>query len=1122
MRNNRMRGILKTALFIVLSLSLVSIDDGVVLAAGFRPQITIINSDASLPEPEPDNTGNITWIAGQEYEYDSGEELVVEVDYDLRLFKAVYVNNKELTLNTDYHLEEGSTIISFDYNYVKDLPLGKHEVMVAYNNGEEFYTSFNVYENEKTSELVVPDTGSSFLGFLSEKSIKGVNVFIVPLIGGCVVFALLKMKSLRKNRSRVLANWSKKGTQITGNRIMKSRTMVLNFMHDHIVRLRHSRTKASFRIPRFGMRTVSMVIVFTTVVGVIGVSTIQQEANVEVNAIPEELVNSESLAITTSNEEYNQEIDLSDGSVFVYTSQNVVVNNATRNGYQLFVSTNSDKYNDLSLNGSIEGDGRIVASDGTTATPQALDVDNWGYMVEDIESSDTPSANSLWIGVPVLGSENLIKSLNGSTATGSTTKVYYGFNVTNNLSDGNYWGTGNSTVIYRAVANPILEYYINYNCNGGSGIISSEIKEAGKSAVLNDGASCSKANARLVRWNTAADGSGTNYELGTQYDKDADLQLFAVWEAMPELVTYTLSYNTNGGAEIIESQSQENRDGHAVFNIMDIVPTREGYDFLGWNENSGATEADYNAGDELITANTNTVLYAVWKMTPVTPEEPSYTHVLKYNANGGSGAPGTQTQITSTISTRFIISSVKPTRNGYDFKGWALDSAANVAQYQPGASIDVDGLTLLYAVWELIPETQHTFSLQYDANGGSGAPATQTITTTNRSATFIIDAVEPSRSDYTFMGWSTSSSATLAGYQAGNSINVTASSTMLYAVWKKNESVKVTDITIAGDKSEILLNSSTPMATLTATVAPSNATNKSVSWSSSNNNVAKVSSNGIVTATGPGRASITVQANDGSGKRATYNITVKKKVIVIIGASQVVRFKGASYANIKEYSSSKGNVYKTSDGSLNFVAKSGTGFEYQISGEGWTNTKSIINGYSGSKEFVEFYVYFPMAGNGAKEFTCGNQTKNDYYISNSNAKINAFAVGYRNSIKSLRDSGYQVNGIVVSLHPVRPLSTSGKYVVANSNTTNRCKKEYRSNYKYYQFNKAMNHDVSALNYANLQYLGLFHEIMDTSNDEKYTRKAGWTDYETVEDGIHWNNATAKKYFNFMLGKNGSL
>lgn len=1086
-----------------------------VSAAGFHPQITISNSNASLPEPDQssDNTGIISWITNQEYEYDSGEELVMEVDYDLRFFKAVYVNNKELALNVDYHLEEGSTIISFDYNYVKALPLGKYDVSIAYSNGKEFQTFFEVYENQEDSELVVPDTGGPFMGFLSEMGANRIGSCFVLAVVVCILFVLLK------NKNRI----SKSYKNVTYSHISKLYTTIRNAMHNRITRLQSSKKKVSFRIPRFGIKTISMLIASVTVVGIVGINLIHREANVTVNAIPEEeSAMGESLSITATNENYEQEIDLTNGDMFVYTSQNIVVNDITRNGYQLFVSTSSDKYNDLSINGSIEGEERITASIGTTALPQILDNDSWGYMIEDAESINAPTTDSLWTGVPVLGSENLIKSVNGPTMAESATKVYYGFNITNNLPDGKYWGTGNSTVVYKAIANPVLEYYIDYNCNGGSGNIEREIKEAGKAALLNNGEGCSRANARLVGWNTAADGSGTNYTLGAQYDEDKDLTLFAVWEALPELTTYTLSYNTNGGTGTIEPQSQENRDGYATFVITNIIPTRDGYEFLGWSINNDATEADYSAGDTLLTTNTNMVLYAVWKSGPVIPDEPSYTHILRYNANSGSGAPGTQTQITSTASTSFTISSIKPTRSGYNFKGWALDSATSVAQYQPNASIIVSGSTLLYAVWELIPATQYTFSLQYNANGGTGAPATQTITTTSRTATFTISTIEPSRNNYTFIGWSTSSSATSVGYQAGSSIDVTASNTVLYAVWKQNAPVKVSEITIASNKSEILLNSATPTATLTATVAPDNAANKSVSWSSNNNNVAKVSANGLVTATGPGRAIITAQANDGSGKRATYSIAVKKKVVIIIGASQVVRFKGANYANIKEYSSSKHNSYKTADGSLKFIAKGGTGFSYQISGEGWTDAKNTITKYSANKDFVEFYVYFPMAGNGAKGFTCGNQAKNDNYISNNNAKINSYAIGYKNNIKSLRDSGYQVNGIVASLHPVRPLSTSGKYVVANSDTTNRCKQNYRSNYKYYQFNKAMNHDVSTLNYANLQYLGLFQEIMNTSNDKKYTRKAGWTDYETVEDGIHWTNSTAKKYFNFMLGKNTSL
>ena len=62
---------------------------------------------------------------------------------------------------------------------------------------------------------------------------------------------------------------------------------------------------------------------------------------------------------------------------------------------------------------------------------------------------------------------------------------------------------------------------------------------------------------------------------------------------------------------------------------------------------------------------------------------------------------------------------------------------------------------------------------------------------------------------------------------------------------------------------------------LTATVLPSNASNRSVTWSSDNEKVAKVSSEGKVTAVGKGTATITVCSNDGTNVKATAVITVK-------------------------------------------------------------------------------------------------------------------------------------------------------------------------------------------------------------------------------------------------------
>ena len=72
------------------------------------------------------------------------------------------------------------------------------------------------------------------------------------------------------------------------------------------------------------------------------------------------------------------------------------------------------------------------------------------------------------------------------------------------------------------------------------------------------------------------------------------------------------------------------------------------------------------------------------------------TYTMSYNANGGTGAPASQTK---TAGTALTLSSTKPTRTGYTFKGWATSASGSVA-YQPGSSFATDANTTLYAVWE--------------------------------------------------------------------------------------------------------------------------------------------------------------------------------------------------------------------------------------------------------------------------------------------------------------------------------------------------------------------------------------------------------------------------------------
>ena len=90
----------------------------------------------------------------------------------------------------------------------------------------------------------------------------------------------------------------------------------------------------------------------------------------------------------------------------------------------------------------------------------------------------------------------------------------------------------------------------------------------------------------------------------------------------------------------------------------------------------------------------------------------------------------------------------------------------------------------------------------------------------------------------------------------------------------------VTEVTL--DKTSATLTEGDEL-TLTATVTPDNATNKNITWSSSDNTVASVS-NGKVTALKAGKATITVKTDDG-GKTATCEVTVNAKVYPVIGVT---------------------------------------------------------------------------------------------------------------------------------------------------------------------------------------------------------------------------------------------
>ena len=174
--------------------------------------------------------------------------------------------------------------------------------------------------------------------------------------------------------------------------------------------------------------------------------------------------------------------------------------------------------------------------------------------------------------------------------------------------------------------------------------------------------------------------------------------------SVPAWTSYAIKYNANGGSGAPGNQTKWKDQ---TLKLSTTKPTRTGYSFLGWSTSSSATSATYSAGGNY-TANAAATLYAVWKAN---------TYVVKYNANGGSGAPGNQTK---TYGKTLTLSSTKPTRTNYNFKGWGTSASATTVAYAAGGSYTANAAITLYAVWQLAytkPRITNVSSTRCDASG---------------------------------------------------------------------------------------------------------------------------------------------------------------------------------------------------------------------------------------------------------------------------------------------------------------------------------------------------------------------------------------------------------------------
>lgn len=148
------------------------------------------------------------------------------------------------------------------------------------------------------------------------------------------------------------------------------------------------------------------------------------------------------------------------------------------------------------------------------------------------------------------------------------------------------------------------------------------------------------------------------------------------------------------------------------------------------------------------------------------PAKASYT--ITYWANNGSGAPSPQTKW---YGETLILSSQKPTRTGYTFKGWGTSESATSVAYAAGGSYTNNESANLYAVW-----SKNTYVLTYNANGGS--LSTKSVKRAYGATYGTLPT--PTRTGYTLKGWYTAASG---GTQVYSSTTMGASNVTIYAQW---------------------------------------------------------------------------------------------------------------------------------------------------------------------------------------------------------------------------------------------------------------------------------------------------------------------------------------------------
>ena len=264
----------------------------------------------------------------------------------------------------------------------------------------------------------------------------------------------------------------------------------------------------------------------------------------------------------------------------------------------------------------------------------------------------------------------------------------------------------------------------------------------------------------------------------------------------------------------------------------------------------------------------------------------SKKYTISFNTDGGNSLESITAKEKETITLPIAV------KEGYIFNGWTNESGEII----PSIYVVTKDITLK-ATW--ISETADTITIKFDTDGGSKIDDMIVV----KGETLKLPQ-NPTKEGYKFKTWVDKNETPI--YDEA----LLSEDTTLKAVWEKvenkstssnnsnssgnsqteNKTVQATGVKLNTTSKSMTVNTTDK---LVATIEPSNASDKTVTWSSDNTSVITVDKNGNIKAVGLGEANITVKT--ANGKTATAKVISDVKNITLSVANQTI----SKYGTIK-------------------------------------------------------------------------------------------------------------------------------------------------------------------------------------------------------------------------------